>query len=177
MKKDKKMSIYYLKESLSSFQKEILKEIDSLDIDIPTQQKAKECKMDKKVLVLCTGNSCRSIMAEALINEYLDAISADSSGVKATGMVNKNAIQALNEININTDGYYSKTIDKVIDNDYDLVVTVCDHANETCPMFPKKTKVLHMGFEDPTGKEYIEYTKARDLIKETLLPKVQEALK
>jgi arsenate reductase len=132
--------------------------------------------MDKKVLVLCTGNSCRSIMAEALINEYLDGVSADSSGVKATGMVNKNAISVLNEIGIDTSGYYSKTIDKVINNEYDLVVTVCDNAKETCPMFPKKVQILHVGYEDPTGKEYEEYIKTRDLIKETLLPKVKEAL-
>jgi arsenate reductase len=132
--------------------------------------------MDKKVLVLCTGNSCRSIIAEALINEYLDGISADSSGVKATGIVNPNAIKALQEIGIDTSSYYSKTIDKVIDNDYDLVVTVCDNAKESCPMFPKKVKILHQSFVDPTGKDYVEYQITRDLIKDTLLPKIKEVI-
>lgn len=132
--------------------------------------------MDKKVLVLCTGNSCRSIMAEALINTYLEGVSADSSGVKATGIVNPNAIKALEEIEIDTSSYYSKTIDKVIENEYDLVVTVCDNAKESCPIFPKKTKILHQSFVDPTGKDYQEYVITRELIKDVLLPKIKELI-
>ena len=98
--------------------------------------------MDKKVLILCTGNSCRSIIAEALINAKLDGISADSSGVKASGRVNPNA-QKTTYWKRNLERRISlKTIDKVIDNDYDLVVTVCSHANETCPMFPKLLKLF-----------------------------------
>ena len=92
--------------------------------------------MSKKVLILCTGNSCRSIIAEALINAKLEGISADSSGVKASGRVNPNAKKLLEEKGIWKEEYHSKTIDIVIDNTYDLIVTVCDHANETCPMFP-----------------------------------------
>ena len=94
----------------------------------------------KKVLILCTGNSCRSIIAEALINAKLEGISADSSGVRASGRVNPNAKKLLEDKGIWKEEYHSKTIDKVIDNAYDLVVTVCDHANETCPMFPKVKK-------------------------------------
>ena len=132
--------------------------------------------MDKKVLILCTGNSCRSIIAEALINAKLEGISADSSGVKASGRVNPNAQKLLTEKGIWEEKYHSKTIDKVINNDYDLVVTVCSHANETCPMFPKATKVIHVGFEDPDGKGFEAFEETYKEIEEVLLPKVVEAL-
>lgn len=132
--------------------------------------------MDKKVLVLCTGNSCRSIMAEALINAKLDGVSSESSGVEASGKVNLDAKKLLIEKNIWDEKYYSKTIDVVLNNEYDLVVTVCDHANETCPLFPKATKVIHIGFEDPSGKEYVEYEKTYKEIENILLPKVKKAL-
>ncbi len=131
----------------------------------------------KKVLILCTGNSCRSIIAEALINAKLEGISADSSGVKASGKVNANAKKLLEEKGIWKEEYHSKTIDKVIDNAYDLVVTVCDHANETCPMFPKAVKVMHVGFEDPDGKGFDAFIDTFNEIDEVLLPKVIEALK
>lgn len=132
--------------------------------------------MDKKVLILCTGNSCRSIIAEALINAELEGVSADSSGVKASGRVNPNAKKVLEEHGIWKDEYHSKTLDTVIDNDYDLVVTVCGHAQETCPMFPKPVKTIHVGFEDPDGKEFGAFEETYREIKEILLPKVKEAL-
>jgi arsenate reductase len=131
---------------------------------------------EKKVLILCTGNSCRSIIAEALINAKLEGISADSSGVKASGRVNPNAKKLLEDKGIWKEEYHSKTIDKVIDNAYDLVVTVCDHANETCPMFPKAVKVIHVGFEDPDGKGFEAFEETYKEIEEVLLPKVVEAL-
>ncbi len=132
----------------------------------------------KKVLVLCTGNSCRSIMAEALINYfYKDKIKAYSSGVKASGIVNPNALKAIKEFGISdTKKLSSKTIDKVMDKDFDLVVTVCDNAKESCPVFPKKTKTMHLGFKDPTGKKFFEYLKTINQIKEKLLPKLEKEL-
>ncbi|PLY06462.1 MAG: low molecular weight phosphatase family protein [Arcobacter sp.] len=130
----------------------------------------------KKVLILCTGNSCRSIIAEAQINAFLDGAISDSSGVKASGRVNPNAKKLLEEKGIWKEEYHSKTIDKVIDNEYDLVVTVCDNAQETCPMFPKAAKVIHVGFEDPDGKNYEAFLDTYDEILETLLPKVKEEL-
>lgn len=132
--------------------------------------------MEKKVLILCTGNSCRSIIAEALINAFVEGANSDSSGVRASGRVNPNAKKLLEQKGIWKEEYHSKTIDKVIDNEYDLVVTVCDHANETCPMFPKAVKVIHVGFEDPDGKGFDEFEKTYDEIFETLLPKVKEEL-
>jgi len=130
----------------------------------------------KKVLILCTGNSCRSIIAEALINAELEGISAESSGVKASGRVNPNAKKVLVQAGIWDESYHSKTLDTVIDNDYDLVVTVCGHAQETCPMFPKPVKTIHIGFEDPDGKEFEAFEATLKEIKEILLPKVKEAL-
>jgi|TARA_R110002050_G_scaffold238965_5_gene375110 arsenate reductase len=133
--------------------------------------------MNKKVLILCTGNSCRSIIAEALVNSKLEGISADSSGVKASGKVNANAKKLLEEKGIWKDEYHSKTLDTVIDNEYDLIITVCDHANETCPMFPKPIKKIHVGFEDPDGKGFEAFESTFKEIDEVLLPKIIEALK
>jgi arsenate reductase len=130
--------------------------------------------MNKKVLVLCTGNSCRSIIAEALINAKLDNIEAKSSGVKASGKVNPNAKKLLEEKGIWRDEYHSKTLDTVINEDFDLIVTVCDHANETCPMFPRPTAKIHIGFEDPDGKGYGAFEVTYKEIEEVLLPKVKE---
>ncbi len=130
----------------------------------------------KKVLILCTGNSCRSIIAEALINAELEGISAESSGVKASGRVNPNAKKVLEQAGIWKEEYHSKTLDTVIDNDYDLVVTVCGHAQETCPMFPKPVKTIHVGFEDPDGKEFEAFKETLKEIRETLLPIVKETL-
>lgn len=130
----------------------------------------------KKILILCTGNSCRSIIAEALINAKLDGVEAKSSGVRASGKVNPNAKVLLEQKGIWRDEYHSKTIDKVLDEDFDLVVTVCDHANETCPMFTKAVKKIHIGFEDPDGKGPDAFEKTYEEIEAVLLPKVLEAL-
>ena len=130
----------------------------------------------KKVLILCTGNSCRSIIAEALINAKLDGIEADSSGVKASGRVNPNAQKLLEEKGIWKEKYHSKTLETVIDNHYDLVVTVCDHAHETCPAFPKIVAKMHVSFEDPDGKGYEAFKDTYNEIEEILLPKVKEEL-
>lgn len=131
----------------------------------------------KNVLILCTGNSCRSIMAEALLNAKMgDCVKAFSSGVKASGKVNPNAQALLEEKGYWRDEYHSKVIETVLNNEFDLVVTVCDHANETCPMFPKAVKTIHVGFEDPSGKAVEEYAKTLDLIEATLLPIVKSEL-
>ena len=130
----------------------------------------------KKVLILCTGNSCRSIIAEALINAELDGISAESSGVKASGKVNPNAKKLLTTEGIWKDSYHSKTLESVIDHDYDLVVTVCDPAHETCPMFPKPVPKMHVSFEDPDGKGYEAFEETLKEIREILLPKITKEL-
>jgi len=130
----------------------------------------------KNVLILCTGNSCRSIIAEALINSELDGIEAESSGVKALGKVNPNAKKILEAEGIWKESYHSKTLDTVIDHDYDLVVTVCDHAHEACPIFPKPVPKIHVSFEDPDGKGYEAFEETLAKIREVLLPKIKSVL-
>ena len=133
--------------------------------------------MKKNVLVLCTGNSCRSIMAEALINSKLgDCLEAQSSGVKASGKVNPHAQALLESKGYWKEEYHSKVIETVLDTPFDLVVTVCDAAKETCPMFPKAVKTVHMGFEDPSGKAEQEYETTLNLIEKELLPMVKSEL-
>jgi arsenate reductase (thioredoxin) len=104
----------------------------------------------KKVLVLCTGNSCRSIMAEALINHHLgDRWQAFSAGTDPSA-VNPLAQKVLEELGIDTSGLRSKSVAEFLDrDDLDLVITVCDHARESCPVFPHPVDRIHIGIEDP----------------------------
>jgi len=131
----------------------------------------------KKVLVLCTGNSCRSIMAEAMINAKLgDCMEAQSSGVKASGQINPHVKALLKSKEEWRDTYCSKVIETVLNTAFDLVVTVCDSARETCPIFPKAVKMIHMGFEDPSGKAEEAYAKTYDLMEKELLPLIKSKL-
>src|SRR4051812_3837407 len=106
--------------------------------------------MDKlKVLFLCTGNSCRSQMAEGWARHLkADSIDAYSAGVEPHGM-NASAVQVMGEAGVDITGQRSKHVDELKDVPFDYVVTVCDHAYESCPLFPGKTKVVHVGFDDP----------------------------
>ena len=131
----------------------------------------------KNVLILCTGNSCRSIMAEAMINAKMgECVQAQSSGVKASGKVNPQAQALLESKGEWKEAYHSKVIETVLDTAFDLVVTVCDAAKETCPMFPNAVKTIHVGFEDPSGKAVGEYAKTYDLIEKELLPIIDKEL-
>ena len=130
----------------------------------------------KKVLILCTGNSCRSILAEGLVNKYLPGIEAKSAGSKPSGKVNENAKKILEQEGAWREEYHSKPIDEVMDEDFELVVTVCDNAKESCPVFPKKTKVIHVGFEDPDGKPFEAFEKLLHQMKTKLLPTIQKEL-
>lgn len=131
----------------------------------------------KNVLILCTGNSCRSVMAEAMINAKMgECVKAQSSGVKASGKINPHAQALLEAKGEWREEYHSKLIETVLDTAFDLVVTVCDAAKETCPMFPNAVKTIHVGFEDPSGKAEHEYAKTYDLIEEVLLPIIKQEL-
>ena len=132
--------------------------------------------MNKKVLIMCTGNSCRSIIAEALVNAFVDGVEAMSCGVDPSGRVNPNAQRVLEQNGIWKSSYHSKNLDEVIDEDFDLVVTVCDHAREVCPIFPKPVGKIHVGFEDPAGKDYSEFERTYNDIKEKLLPQIAQRL-
>jgi arsenate reductase len=105
-----------------------------------------------KVLFLCTGNSCRSQMAEGWARLLKgDSVEPYSAGVDPHGM-NPRAVQAMAEAGVDISraaGFRSKHVNELADVPFDYVVTVCDRANETCPLFPGKAKILHVGFDDP----------------------------
>jgi arsenate reductase len=101
------------------------------------------------ILFLCTGNSCRSQMAEGLCRHlHGDSIEAFSAGIETHGL-NPDAVEVMAEIGVDISGHRSKTVDDLPGKEFDLVITVCGHADETCPVFPGGTKVVHRGFDDP----------------------------
>ena len=131
--------------------------------------------MSKRVLILCTGNSCRSQMAEYLWNQIGGgAWRAESAGSNPAGYVHPLAINVMNEIDLDLSAADSKHVDQFIEQPIDLVVTVCDSAKETCPVLPYAQETLHWPFEDPadaTGsdEERLEFfRKVRDQIRERI---------
>ena len=131
----------------------------------------------KNVLVLCTGNSCRSQMAEALITHDLAGkVKGLSAGTKPQPQVADGAIEALKLAGLPIDGLYPKDIDAVIHEPIDLVVTVCNNANEACPIFPKPVPRIHLPFHDPHGEPLASFIAVRDDIRARLIPAVREAL-
>lgn len=105
--------------------------------------------MKKKVLFLCTGNSCRSQMAEGWLRHlHGDRFEAFSAGIAKHGM-NKYAVQAMKEIGIDISTHSSKLLSELENLNFDLVVTVCSHAHQSCPLFPGKARVVHVPFDDP----------------------------
>ena len=127
--------------------------------------------MERKVLFLCSGNSCRSQMAEAIVNARLgDAWKAVSAGVKPTGDVHPKAIAVLSEIGIQHTGR-SKPVDEFRGVDFDLVVTLCDSAAEECPVWLGKGKRLHYSFPNPAKTDDItDFRKVRDDIALEIIP-------
>ena len=108
----------------------------------------------KRVLILCTGNSCRSQMAEALFEQLASGLwKADSAGTNPSGYVHPMAVKAMSERGADLSQNSSDHVDVYANTTYDLVVTVCDNANETCPVFPGGTDVRHWPFPDPADAE------------------------
>jgi arsenate reductase (thioredoxin) len=102
-----------------------------------------------KVLFLCTGNSCRSQMAEGWTRHLRgERIEACSAGIKAHGL-NPDAVRVMAEAGVDISGQRSKLVGDLLGVEFDYVVTVCDNAREACPVFPGKAKVVHVGFDDP----------------------------
>jgi len=138
-----------------------------------------------KVLFLCTGNSCRSQMAEGWARHLRgDVIEAHSAGIETHGL-NPLAVKVLAEAGVDITGQRSKHLREVMDVDFDYVVTVCDHAHESCPLFPGKAKVVHRSFDDPprlaedakTEEEALSpYRRVRDEIRE-FVESLPDALK
>jgi len=125
-----------------------------------------------KVLILCTGNSCRSQMAHGFLQSFDPNITVCSAGTEPAKQVNPKAVKVMKEIGIDISHHTPKMIDQYLNEEWDYVITVCDHANETCPAFFGKVKHrLHIGFEDPSHAvgtdEFIwsEFIRVRDEIK------------
>ena len=126
----------------------------------------------KKILVLCTGNSCRSQIAEGYLRYFAgDKAEVYSAGVETHG-VNPRAIQVMQEDGIDISSHSSNHVDEYRDMDFDYVITVCDHAKERCPYFPSRAKKLHYNFPDPakaggTEEQVMQqFRVVRDMIKQ-----------
>jgi arsenate reductase len=126
-----------------------------------------------KVLILCTGNSCRSQMAHGFLQSFNSNITVCSAGTEASGKLNQKAVAAMKEIGIDISHHTSDSVDLYLDQEWDYVITVCGGANENCPAFFGKVKHrLHIGFDDPshaTGTDefiWSEFIRVRDEIKE-----------
>lgn len=123
-----------------------------------------------RVLVLCTGNSCRSQMAEALLRAKVSSIEAFSAGVKPANSVNPLSVIVLQELNLPTEGLFPKDVSYFDGQEFDLVVTVCDHAREICPHYSRTKRQSHKSFDDPyyaTGsheEKLMVYRRVRDEI-------------
>ena len=125
-----------------------------------------------RILILCTGNSCRSQMAQGFLQSFDKSVDVHSAGTSPAHHVNPLAILVMAEAGVDISGNTPKSVERYLNDSWDYVITVCDDANETCPVFPGKVNHrLHMGFEDPSkavgSDEYIlnEFRRVRDLIK------------
>ena len=124
-----------------------------------------------KLLILCTGNSCRSQMAEGFLKSIDKTLNVFSAGTAPASRINSKAVKVMNEIGIDISNQYPKSVEQFINENFDYVITVCDNAKETCPIFTGNVKQrLHIGFEDPyafKGNEedtLNKYREVRDLI-------------
>jgi arsenate reductase (thioredoxin) len=137
-----------------------------------------------KILILCTGNSCRSQMAQGFLQSFDKNLIVCSAGTEPAKQVSKKAVQVMAESGIDIQDHTPKHVDQYLDEEWDYVITVCDHANETCPLFSGSVKHrLHIGFEDPsavTGEEEFirnEFKRVRNEIATAMLKFYQEELK
>ena len=134
----------------------------------------------KRVLVLCTGNSCRSQMAEGFVNHLLGAEwVARSAGTAPAARVHPLAVRAMAEVAVDIAGGKPEHVGVYLDQPWDLVVTVCDSAQETCPTFPRPVQKLHISFFDPAAAEGTDdekmtvFRRVRDEIRDRLVPEVR----
>lgn len=125
-----------------------------------------------KILILCTGNSCRSQMAHGWLQSFDKSLTVCSAGTQASGKLNEKAVAVMKEVGIDISNHTSDPVEKYLNEEWDYVITVCGGANETCPTFiGKVTHRLHMGYDDPshaTGTEefiWSEFRRVRDEIK------------
>jgi arsenate reductase len=135
----------------------------------------------KRILILCTGNSCRSQMAKGWVNHLLkDRWDAHSAGTAPASQVHPLAVRVMAEADVDISGHVPQRVDRFLREPWDLVVTVCDSAAETCPVFPGRVERVHVSFPDPaaaTGSEEERLTafrRVRDDIRDRLLAKIRE---
>lgn len=129
------------------------------------------------VLILCTGNSCRSQMAQALVNHDLGPrVRGLSAGTRPQAEVAAGAVAALQSVGIQATGLYPKTIEAVLQERVDLVVTVCDDAREACPLFPRAVPSIHLPFPDPHGASLERFVEVMNQIRAKLVPMVAQRL-
>ncbi|MBE0539271.1 MAG: arsenate reductase ArsC [Ignavibacterium sp.] len=128
--------------------------------------------MKTRILILCTGNSCRSQMAEGFLKSFDENLEVYSAGTKPAEKVNPFAVKAMKEIGIDISNGVAENVDKYLSQSFDFVITVCDNAKETCPIFMGDVKHrLHIGFDDPADAVGAEdevmpvYRRVRDEIK------------
>jgi len=136
----------------------------------------------KKILVLCTGNSCRSQMAHGFLKNFDDNLIIFSAGTNPEP-VNKYAVKVMSELDINISNYSSNHIDEYLTQEIDLILTVCDNAKEICPIFPNRTDFIHFSFDDPANakgsddEKLIVYRRVRDEINAFLKSNFLELIK
>ena len=128
-----------------------------------------------KILILCTGNSCRSQMAEGFLKSFDPKLEVISAGTKPSDRVHPKAVTVMQEIDIDLSDHFPRKVDDFLDDAFDYVITVCGHAKENCPVFLGEVKQhLHIGFDDPaeaTGTEeeiFGEFSRIRDEIHEKM---------
>ncbi len=137
-----------------------------------------------KILILCTGNSCRSQMAHGFLQSFDKDITVCSAGTEASGQLNQNAVKVMSEVEIDISKHTSDQVVKYLNETWDFVITVCGGANENCPAFTGNVKTrLHIGFDDPshvTGTDQFimsEFYRVRDEIKKAFYQLYTEQIK
>ena len=140
--------------------------------------------MEKRILILCTGNSCRSQMAEGFLKSFDKNLVVYSAGTKPAEKVNPFAVRAMKEVGIDISNGVAENVDKYLNQPFDYVITVCDNAKETCPVFMGKvSNRLHIGFDDPadaigTEEEIMPvYRRVREEIKNDFFEFYKKELK
>lgn len=137
-----------------------------------------------KILILCTGNSCRSQMAHGFLQSFDKSLYVASAGTNASGRLNQKAVEVMMEAGVDISHHTSDSVEKYLGEEWDYVITVCGGANESCPAFMGNVKHrLHIGFDDPSDAqgtpEFIrgEYLRVRDEIKDAFLKLYENQIK
>ena len=140
--------------------------------------------MSVRILILCTGNSCRSQMAQGFLQSFDRSLEVYSAGTEPADRINEKAVAVMKEVSIDISDHKPESVEKYLDEVWDYVITVCDDAKQTCPVFTGNVNHrLHMGFEDPskaTGTDefiWSEFRRVRDLIQTEFRKLYEENLK